>query len=177
MIIKLIKEETKMLSEKLKEALNNQMNNEFAAAHEYMAMAAYCESRSYDGFANFYIQQAKEERFHGMKLYDYLNDRSVHATFKEIPAPAIDYSSVLDTFKAGLAQEKEVTKSFYNISDIATDEKEYATLSFIRWFLDEQVEEEATFERHIDYIERIKDDANALFIYERELGKRDFSEE
>ena len=55
-----------MLSEKLKEALNDQMNNEFAAAHEYMAMGAYCESRSYDGFANFYIQQAKEERFHGM---------------------------------------------------------------------------------------------------------------
>src|SRR5699024_285083 len=117
------------LSEKLKEALNNQMNNEFAAAHEYMAMAAYCESRSYDGFANFYIQQAKEERFHGMKLYDYLNDRSVHATFKEIPAPAIDYSSVLVTSKAGLAQEKKVTKSFYNIFDIAIDEKENATLS------------------------------------------------
>src|SRR5699024_12398051 len=98
MIIKLIKEETKMLSEKLKEALNNQMNNEFVAAHEYMAMAAYCESRSYDGFANFYIQQAKEERFHGMKLYDYLNDRSVHATFKEFPATAYDSCSILDTF-------------------------------------------------------------------------------
>lgn len=166
-----------MISEKLKEVLNNQMNNEFAAAHEYMAMAAYCESRSYDGFANFYIQQAKEERFHGMKLYDYLNDRGVYAEFKEIPAPKIDYNSILDTFKAGLAQEKEVTKSFYNISDIATEEKEYATLSFIRWFLDEQVEEEATFEHHIDYIERIKDDNNALFIYERELAKRSFGED
>ncbi|MFB9860005.1 ferritin [Salinicoccus siamensis] len=166
-----------MLSEKLKEKLNDQMNNEFAAAHEYMAMAAYCEHRSYDGFANFYIQQAKEERFHAMKLYNYLNDRSVHATFKEIPAPRVDYDSILDTFKAGLAQEREVTKSFYNISDIATEEKEYATLSFVRWFLDEQVEEEATFERHIDYIERIKDDNNALFIYERELGKRDFDGE
>lgn len=166
-----------MLSEKLKEALNDQMNNEFAAAHEYMAMGAYCESRSYDGFANFYIQQAKEERFHGMKLYDYLNDRGIHAVFKEIPAPRVNYDSILDTFKAGLDQEKKVTESFYNISDIATEEKEYATLSFIRWFLDEQVEEESTFERHIDYLERIKDDNNALFIYERELAKHSFEEE
>jgi len=165
-----------MLSEKLTEALNNQMNNEFAAAHAYMAMAAYCEYKSYDGFANFYIQQAKEERVHGMKLYDYLNDRGVHAQFKEIPAPANKFSSILDTFKAGLKQEKDVTRSFYEISDIANGEKEYATLSFIRWFLDEQVEEEAVFEKHIDYIERIKDDNNALFIYERELLKRNFNE-
>lgn len=166
-----------MLSNRLKEKLINQMNNEFSASHDYMAMASYCEANSYEGFANFFIQQAKEERFHGMKFYNYLNDRGVHALFKELPAPENDYQSVLDTFKKGLEQEKEVTKSIYKISDIALEEKEHATLSFIRWFLDEQVEEEATFETHIDYIKRIKDDNNALYIYEQELGKREFNEE
>ncbi|MEC5424741.1 ferritin [Virgibacillus sp. C22-A2] len=166
-----------MMTNKLKEALVNQMNDEFAAAHEYMAMAAYCEANSYNGFANFYIQQAKEERFHGMKIYNFLNDRGVHAKFKALPAPTNDYDSVLDTFKKGLKQEQGVTKSFYNISDIATEEREHMTLSFVRWFLDEQVEEESMFETHIDYIERIKDDNNALYIYEQELAKRQFNED
>lgn len=166
-----------MLSNRLKEKLIDQMNNEFAAAHEYMAMASYCEVNSYDGFANFFIQQAKEERFHGMKIYNYLHDRGVHALFKELPAPHNNYESILDTFKSGLKQEKEVTKSIYAISDVAMEEKEHATLSFINWFLDEQVEEESMFETHIDYIKRIKDDNNALFIYEQELGKRVFDED
>ncbi|GAB3049738.1 ferritin [Virgibacillus ainsalahensis] len=166
-----------MLSNKLQEALINQMNNEFAASHEYMAMASYCETNSYDGFANFFIQQAKEERYHGMKIYNYLNDRGIHAKFKALPAPKNDYGSVLDTFKKGREQEREVTKSFYEISDIAMDEKEHMTLSFVRWFLDEQVEEESMFETHIDYMERIKDDNNALFIYEQQLAKREFDEE
>lgn len=165
------------MSNKLKEALIRQMNDEFAAGHEYLAMASYCETNSYNGFANFYIQQAKEERFHGMKIYHYLNDRGVHATFHALPAPKNDYDSVIDTFKKGLEQEQGVTKSFYNISDIATEEKEHMTLSFVRWFLDEQVEEEAMFETHIDYLERIKDDNNALYIYEQELAKRQFDEE
>ncbi|SPZ99427.1 ferritin [Staphylococcus aureus] len=68
-----------MLSKNLLEALNDQMNHEYFAAHAYMAMAAYCDKESYEGFANFFIQQAKEERFHGQKIYNYINDRGAHA--------------------------------------------------------------------------------------------------
>lgn len=163
-----------MLSDKLKQALIDQMNHEFAAAHEYLAMAAYCESESYDGFANFYKQQAKEERYHGTKIYNYLNDRGVHAKFHAIPEPKNDYNSLLATFRQGLEQEQTVTKNFYEISDIATEDREHMTLSFVRWFLDEQVEEEAMFEKHLDYLGRLKDDGNALYIYEQELAKRVF---
>lgn len=166
-----------MLSTELTAALNKQMNDEFAAAHAYMAMAAYCAAESYDGFANFYEQQAAEERFHGTKIYNYLNDRDQHAKFTEIAAPKIDFTSVLDTFESGLAQEQQVTASFYNLADIARKDNEYSTISFLNWFLDEQVEEEAMFKKHIDYIKRIKDDANALYLYEKELGARTFSEE
>lgn len=163
-----------MLSEKLTQVLIDQMNNEFAAAHEYSAMASYCENQSYSGFANFYKQQAKEERFHGEKIYNYLNSRGIHAKFQAIPEPKNDYGSLLGTFKKGLEQEKVVTKSFYDITDIATEDREHMTLSFVNWFLDEQVEEEEMFQTHIDYLERLKDDGNALYVYEQELAKRTF---
>mgnify|MGYP002759111646 FL=1 len=128
-----------MLNKELLEALNEQMNHEYFAAHAYMAMASYCDSQSYEGFANFYIQQAKEERFHGKKIYDYINDRGGHAKFTALPAPKVDFNSILETFKDGLAQEQDVTKRFYNLSEIAHKDKDYATISFLNWFLDEQV--------------------------------------
>ena len=93
-----------MLSKDLLAALNEQMNHEYFAAHAYMSMAAYCDKESYEGFANFYIQQAKEERFHGQKIYDYINDRGEHAEFSALPATKIEFNSILETFKDGLAQ-------------------------------------------------------------------------
>ena len=114
-----------------------------------MAMAAYCDKESYEGFANFFIQQAKEERFHGQKIYNYINDRGAHAEFRAVSAPKIDFSSIPETFKDSLTQEQEVTRRFYNLSEIARQDKDYATISFLNWFLDEQVEEESMFETHI----------------------------
>ncbi|EEE48671.1 H-type ferritin FtnA [Staphylococcus capitis] len=166
-----------MLSKELLEALNEQMNHEYFSAHAYMAMAAYCDKESYEGFANFYIEQAKEERFHGKKIYDYINDRGEHAFFDTIKAPKVEFSSILETFKDGLEQERDVTKRFYNLSDLAHKDKDYATISFLNWFLDEQVEEESTFETHIDYLTRIGDDCNTLYLYEKELANRSFDEE
>ncbi|WP_331713542.1 ferritin [Lentibacillus sp. JNUCC-1] len=166
-----------MISEKLGNALNDQVNNELDAAQAYLAMAAYCEHHSYSGFANFYLQQAEEERFHAMKLYDYLNDRGIQVKIVGTKSPKTDFNSILDTFETSLKQEKGVTKNFYDLTDLAWAEKEHATISFLNWFLDEQVEEEAMFETHIDYLNRISEDQNALFLYEKELGERKFSPE
>lgn len=164
-----------MLSKQLANALNKQMNVEFFAAHSYMAMAAYCEYYSYSGFAHFYLEQAEEERYHGMKIYNYLNDRGVQAKFSTVEAPKTEFDSVLDTFESALIQEKDVTKKIYDLTDLAWEEREHATISFLKWFLDEQVEEEASFETHIDYLKRIGDDQNSLYLYEKELEKRNFS--
>ncbi|WP_438311345.1 ferritin [Sporosarcina sp. FA9] len=166
-----------MMSENLATALNEQMNNEFAAAQTYLSMASYCEYRNYSGFAHFFLQQVEEERMHAMKIYSYLNDRGFRAEISSIPAPATSFDNLLNTFEVSLQQEKEVTKSFYRLMDIAWEEKEHATISFLNWFLDEQVEEEATFDTHIEYLKRLGEDKNALFIYEKELGQRQFSEE
>ncbi|WP_204180462.1 MULTISPECIES: ferritin [unclassified Staphylococcus] len=166
-----------MLNKELLDALNEQMNHEYFAAHAYMAMAAYCDSKSYEGFANFYIQQAKEERFHGKKIYDYINDRGEQAIFNSIPAPKSEFTSILETFEDGLAQEQDVTRRFYNLSDLVNKDKDYATISFLNWFLDEQVEEESMFDTHIDYLKRIGDDSNTLYLYEKELASRSFNED
>lgn len=112
-----------------------------------------------------------------VKIYDYINDRGEHAEFKSIPAPKTEFKSILETFKDGLAQEQDVTRRFYNLSEIAQKDKDYATISFLNWFLDEQVEEESTFETHIDYLNRIGDDCNTLYLYEKELAARSFDEE
>lgn len=112
-----------MISEKLAQALNEQMNNEFAAAQTYLSMASYCEYRNYSGFAHYYLQQVEEERFHAMKIYSYLNDRGIHAVITEIPAPTTSFENLVHTFEVALEQEKKVTKSFYAIMDLAWEKR------------------------------------------------------
>ncbi|KEK25295.1 ferritin [Bacillus gaemokensis] len=164
-----------MLSTKLHDALNDQMNFEFYSAHVYMAMAAYCTSESYDGFANFFLVQAEEERFHAMKLYNYINDRGERAIITGFENPNNEYESVLSAFEIALEHEREVTKRIYNLSDIAWDEREHATITFLKWFVDEQVEEEASFDSIIQKLKRITSDSNALFMLDAELEKRTFT--
>ena len=97
--------------------------------------------------------------------------------FSAISAPKSDFKNILETFEDGLAQEQDVTRRFYNLSELANKDKDYATISFLNWFLDEQVEEESMFETHIDYLKRIGDDSNTLYLYEKELAARTFNEE
>jgi len=156
---------TKM-SRTLVEALNDQMNFEFYSSHVYLAMASYCESNDYNGFAKFFLEHAEEEREHGMKIYKYLLDRGEQAIITAFENPKNDYESVLDACEHALEHEKVVTSRLYNLSDIADSEKEYTTTSFLKWFLQEQVEEESLFETVVQKLRRIKDDAGALLIYD-----------
>ncbi|WP_096200614.1 ferritin [Bacillus sp. FJAT-45350] len=164
-----------MMSEKLLNALNEQMNFEFESAHTYMAMAAWCSNQSLDGFANFFLVQAEEERFHAMKFYTYINDRGKGATITGYETPKNEFTSILDVYNHGYDHEKMVTKKIYHLSDIAMDEREHATIQFLKYFLDEQVEEEAMFDSIIEKLKRIKDDNNALFMLDDEFAKRSFT--
>lgn len=145
-----------MLSEELLQGLNEQMNFEFFSAHAYMAMAAYCSSESLDGFAHFFLVQAEEERFHAMKFYNFINALGLRATITGFDSPNNEFASVLDCFEKALAHEKEVTKRIYRLSDIAWDEREHATINFLKWFIDEQVEEESMFDTMIQKLVRIQ---------------------
>lgn len=164
-----------MLSEKLHEALNDQMNFEFYSAHAYLAMAAYCTTETYDGFANFFLVQAEEERYHAMKFYNFLSDLGYRATIDGFDRPSNEFSSILEAFETALSHEKEVTRRIYHLSDIALDEREHATMAFLRWFIDEQVEEESTFDTLINKIKRIESDSNAIFMLDSELASRVFT--
>src|SRR5690554_1882525 len=108
-----------MIGTPLAKALNEQLNNEYEAAQAYMAKAAYCEHNNYSGFANYYLQQAEEERFHGMKVYHYLNDRGIQAIFRDRVAPKNEFKSILETFEYSLEQEKKVTAQYYKLMDLA----------------------------------------------------------
>lgn len=164
-----------MLSKKMLNALNEQMNHEFEAAHTYMAMAAWSSSQSLDGFANFFLVQAEEERFHAMKFYKYINDRGEQAIIKGYGDPNNQFESILDVFNNGYKHEQKVTQYIYKLSDIAMDEREHATIQFLNFFLDEQVEEEAMFDTIIEKLKRIQGDNNALFMLDDEFSRRSFS--
>ena len=164
-----------MLSQRLSSALNDQVNFEFYSEYTYMAMAAYCESQDFPGIANFFKVQAQEERFHAMKFYDYIFQMEGRVIFKELPAPESEYSNILDVFKKSLQHEKTVTKKVYNLMDIAMEEREHATISLLKWFIDEQVEEENSFNSLIKRIQRIGDNPAALFMLDAELAARVFT--
>ncbi|WP_042164273.1 ferritin [Paenibacillus gorillae] len=162
------------MNDKLAEALNDQMNFEFYSAHVYLAMAAYCSAESLEGFANFFIIQAEEERFHAMKIYKFLNDRNRRATLAGLGDPKNEYASMLDAFEHGYAHEQQNTKRFYDLADLALNDREHATMYFLKWFIDEQVEEESLFDSIIQKLKRIDKDSNAFYMLDAEFAQRTF---
>jgi ferritin len=164
-----------MISKNLFEKLNTQMTFEFESAHIYLDMAAYCASQDLGGFTNFFKVQSEEEKFHAMKFFNYIDERNGDIKLGSLTLPNTEYSSILDVFEKAYEHEQEVTRRIYELSDIALEEREHATMSFLKWFIDEQVEEEATFNDIIKRLKRIKDDSAALYILDSELAQRVFT--
>ena len=163
-----------MISKKLMAAINDQINYEFYSEYIYLAMSAYCEDLDLSGFANYYKVQAEEERFHAMKFFDYINTMNGRVILEAINKPENNYQNILSTFEIAYAHEQSVTKRIYNLTDIATTEKEHATISLLKWFIDEQVEEENNFSTLIKKLKRIGDDSAALYMLDAELAARVF---
>lgn len=163
-----------MISEKLLDQLNSQMNFEFFSSHVYLAKAAFCSSKGLDGFANFFLVQAEEERYHALKIYRYINTVGKRTIISGMVAPDNEYQSVLDAFEQAYAHEQAVTRRIYELSDTAVNEREYATIHFLKWFIDEQVEEEATFDSVLQKLKLISD-GNGLFLLDTEFAKRTFT--
>lgn len=164
-----------MMNDKLSQSLNDQLNFEFYSAHVYLAIAAYCSGESLDGFANFFIVQAEEERFHAMKIYKYLNDRGKRVSMTGMNTPKNEYGSILEAFEHAYEHEQIVTRRIYDLSDIAMNDREHATIQFLKWFIDEQVEEESMFDSIINKLKRIDQDSNAFFMLDNEFAQRVFT--
>lgn len=158
--------------EKIKELLNEQMNFEYESAYIYKAMAAYAQKEDYNGFYHFLEKQTAEEVEHGDKMKDFLNDLGFEVTFTGMEAAPTAYASLMDLVKKALEHEKEVTRRIHHIYNEAVEQKDLRTQVFLHWFIDEQVEEEATFEGLVTRLERIGDSSAGLYILDGELARR-----
>ncbi|TRZ51478.1 ferritin [bacterium] len=161
-----------MISKKLEAAINAQINKEIYSAYFYLSMAAYCTSIDLDGLANFYLVQNQEETFHAMKLYNFLLDRCGKVNLTKIDGPPVDFKSPLDTFEKTQEHEELVTKSINDLLDLAIKESDHATASFLKWYVDEQVEEEATVGKIVNRLKLAGNDVGGLFIIDTELAAR-----
>lgn len=161
-----------ILSNKMEEALNKQINAELYSAYLYLAMAAYFESTNLSGFAKWMEIQAEEEKQHAMKLYHYIVERGGRVVLDAIQKPQSEWKSPLDVFEAVYTHEQHVTSLIYNLADIARQEKDYATEVMLHWFIKEQVEEEANASSILERIKMVKDSVNGILQYDKILGKR-----
>lgn len=161
-----------MLTEKIVNALNTQINYEFNAAYVYFGMATYCDSKSMDGFASWFKIQAEEEVSHGMKIYQYLMDLGQPVDLQAVEAPKTDFSSFEELFETAVENEKSLARVLNELANLALEERDQMTYHFLKWFLDEQVEEIALTSGVLDKIRLVGDSGNGLFILNEELGKR-----
>lgn len=164
------------LSDELTSALNEQIGMEFQAFYSYLSMSSYFEANAWDGFANWMSTQSDEERAHAMKFYNYLLDRGATVSLPAIEAPEKDFDSPLAAFEASLAQEKKVTAAINKLYKLAHNCDDYATVSFLKWFIDEQVEEEKSVGDMIDKLKRAAGNTEAMFMLDRLAGERPTAE-
>lgn len=164
-----------MVSKKLFDELNDQINFEIYSSYIYLGMAAYSESIDLSGFANYFRVQAKEELDHAMKLYDYIFQKNGDVVLEAIPKPEANYSSIQDVIEKAYNHEQLVTSRIYKLADLATDEREHATISILQWFIDEQVEEEDSFNDLVKKVKRAENNNVALYMLDDELAQRAYT--
>jgi ferritin len=160
------------MSESIEKAINEQINEELFSSYLYLAIAADAGSRGLSGIQSWMTVQAQEEVAHAMKFYNFVLERGGKVELKEIAKPEKEFGSVLDMFKASLKHEKHITGCIHKLYELAEQEKDYPFVSFLKWFIDEQVEEEASAQEVIDKIEMIGDNSGLLYALDKELGQR-----
>jgi ferritin len=163
-----------MISKKMTDALNVQINKEIYSAYIYLSMAAYSEHIGLKGIANWFTVQYQEETGHAMRIYKYLQEQGAQVKLQAIEQPQTDYKSPTDMFEKTLAHEQYVTKSINGLVDLALKENDHATQIFLQWFVTEQVEEEANDHEILDKLKMIGESGSGLYMLDRELGARTF---
>ena len=161
-----------MLSQNLYKAINDQINAELWSAYLYLSMSLDCEAKGYKGIANWFYVQFQEEQAHARIFMNYLN--SVDAKVELLPIAEVktSWDSVLDMFKQTLEHEKKVTGMINNIAFIANEDKDYAAINRINWFIDEQVEEEESAREMITTFEAVEGNKYGMYMIDKELATR-----
>ena len=163
-----------MLSKKLEEAINAQINVEYWSAFLYLSMSADFSAKGLPGFANWMEIQFKEEQDHAMKFINYMLSRGSHPELRPLAKLQKTWKSPLEAYKDSLAHEQVVTKNINDIYALATEEKDYATQSMLKWFIDEQVEEEENVQAIIDTLSLVGDNGYGIYQLDKELQARKY---
>jgi len=161
-----------MLSPAMQDAVNEQINNELFSSYSYLSMSAYLEHQQFRGCAKWMKMQSNEEYAHAMRLYNFLIDRQCRVVLKSITAPAVEFASVPQVFEKAYAQEQTVTSQINGLWELAFNEKQFAALVELEWFIQEQVEEEKTASEIVHKFQLVANDPAALLDLDRELGAR-----
>lgn len=164
-----------MISGKMEDALNGQVNAELYSAYLYLSMESWFKSKNMNGFATWMRVQTQEEMTHVMKIYDFIDERGGRIVLKAIEGPPTDWDSPLAVFEAVYEHEQKVTRLINGLVDLAIEEKDHATNSFLQWFVNEQVEEEASADQAIQQLKMVADAPGGIFLLDRELGQRVFT--
>ena len=163
-----------MLNEQMEKALNDQVNAELYSGYLYLSMSSYFSDKNLPGFASWMRVQAQEELAHGMKLYDFIDERRGRNSLQSVPAPQSNWESTLGVFERVLEHEIEVTTRINKLVDLAVELSDHATNNFLQWFVAEQVEEEASADEIIQRLKLVGDDGAGIFMLDRELATRTF---
>ena len=162
-----------MISEKLETLLNDQIQKELYSAYLYFSFEAYFTSRNLNGYAHWFRVQAMEERDHALIFFNYINHVGGRVKLRQIDAPAWDFKSVEEVVSQQLDHERFVTKSIYTIADQAIEEHDHKTSSFLKWFIDEQAEEENNAEQNLSKIQLVgESDGKGVLLLDAEMGTR-----
>lgn len=161
-----------MLKDSVQHALNDQVKQEFYSAHVYLAMCAWFEDQGLPGFASWMRMQYQEELGHGIKIFDFINDRDGKVIIEGVEAPPTSWISPLDAFEAAHSNEKTVSESIDNLYQLADDENDQATKVMLQWFITEQVEEEASTKQAVDRLKLAGSDSSALLVLDEQFGSR-----
>ena len=164
-----------MISEKIQQAFNDQINAETHSAYLYWSMVAYFESINLTGFASWMRCQAQEEMVHATKFFDFINERGGRVRLTAIEAPATEWDSPLAAFEAAYTHEQYITGRINDLVKLAREENDHAAEIFLQWFVTEQVEEEASADEVVQQLKLMAGAPGGLFMLDRELGPRVFT--
>ena len=164
-----------MLSQKLHDAINAQINAELWSAYLYLAMSLDAENKGYKGVANWFYVQFQEEQAHARIFMNYLNSRDAKVTLLPIEEVPATWNSVLDMYKQTLEHEKKVTSLINNLAFIANEDRDFASINRLVWFIDEQVEEEENARDMITAVEAVEENKYGMYMLDKELAARVYS--
>jgi ferritin len=164
-----------MISKKMVQALNKQVNNEIYSAYLYLSMSSFTNYIGLKGAANWFMVQYQEEMVHAMKIYDYVNSQGNHVQLAAISAPPAEFGTLLSMFEQTLKHEQFITNCINELMDLAVKEKDHATQIFLQWFVTEQIEEEGNDNDIIARLKLVGDSPQGLMMVDRDLAARVFT--